>query len=72
MGVPPHRYLIAWRVERAKALFGDRTRAINDIALDSGLASPSSYATSFRKATGLARFSTDGACSKADRLRRER
>src|SRR5689334_1576625 len=35
-GVPPHRYLISRRIERAMALLRDTELAITDIALQTG------------------------------------
>jgi AraC family transcriptional regulator len=53
LGMPPHRYHIHRRLERAKALLADRERSITVIAMDSGFGASSSFATAFRKATGV-------------------
>jgi AraC family transcriptional regulator len=53
LGMPPHRYHIHRRLEHAKTLLADRERSITAIALASGFGASSSFATAFRKATGL-------------------
>lgn len=53
LGMPPHRYHIHRRVERAKTLLADRERSITAVALAIGFGASSSFATAFRKATGL-------------------
>ena len=51
-GLPPHRWQIARRVERAKEMLTDPSVTITDIALACGFGTPSHFATMFRKATG--------------------
>jgi AraC family transcriptional regulator len=53
-GIPPHRYQINRRIERAKLLLAEPAVSITDIGLAMGFASSSAFATAFRKATGLA------------------
>ena len=49
-GVPPHRYHVSRRMERAKALLGERS--VTEVALAVGFAETSSFSAAFRKAAG--------------------
>ena len=51
-GVPPHRYLLTRRIERAKALLRDTTLPILDIALQTGWNSLGTFGRTFRDITG--------------------
>ncbi len=51
-GVPPHRYLLTRRIERAKALLRDTDMPILDIALDTGWQSLGTFGRVFRDITG--------------------
>jgi transcriptional regulator GlxA family with amidase domain len=51
-GVPPHRYLLTRRIERAKALLRDSDRAIIDIALETGWQSLGTFGRVFKDVTG--------------------
>ncbi|GAB3418027.1 helix-turn-helix transcriptional regulator [Massilia agilis] len=51
-GLPPHRYLLARRVERAKALLRDTDLPIIDIALQTGWNSLGTFGRTFRDVTG--------------------
>jgi AraC family transcriptional regulator len=51
-GTPPHRYVIARRVERAKALIHDQSLPLADIAVACGFSSQAHFTTVFLKATG--------------------
>jgi transcriptional regulator GlxA family with amidase domain len=51
-GVPPHRYLLTRRIERAKALLRDTDMPILDIALDTGWNSLGTFGRVFRDVTG--------------------
>jgi AraC family transcriptional regulator len=53
-GVPPHRYHIARRVERAKDLLARRTASVTEIGLQLGFSETSSFSSAFRRATGQA------------------
>ena len=53
LGMPPHRYHIHRRLEHAKTLLADRESSITAVAMASGFGAPSSFATAFRKGTGL-------------------
>ena len=53
-GLPPHAFIIACRVERAKRELEESTRTVADIAIRLGFPSPQHFATLFKKATGIA------------------
>lgn len=51
-GVPPHRYLLTRRIERATALLRSTDRPITDIAFGTGWSSLGSFGRTFRAITG--------------------
>jgi len=51
-GVPPHRYLLTRRIERATALLRDTDLAITAIAFDTGWRSLGTFGRIFRDVTG--------------------
>jgi transcriptional regulator GlxA family with amidase domain len=51
-GVPPHRYLLTRRIERAKALLRDTDLAITQIAFQTGWNSMGTFGRTFRDVTG--------------------
>jgi AraC family transcriptional regulator len=51
-GVPPHRYHVGRRIERAKALLAEPANSVTEIARALGFAETSSFSTTFRKLTG--------------------
>jgi len=51
-GIPPHRYLLTRRIERATALLRDTDRPITDIAFDTGWSSLGTFGRTFRDITG--------------------
>jgi len=51
-GVPPHRYLLTRRIERAKALLRDTEQPIIDIALETGWQSLGTFGRVFKDVTG--------------------
>jgi transcriptional regulator GlxA family with amidase domain len=51
-GVPPHRYLLTRRLERAKALLRDTDTPILEIALQTGWNSLGTFGRTFRDVTG--------------------
>ncbi len=51
-GIPPHRYLLTRRIERATALLRDTDRPITDIAFDTGWQSLGTFGRTFRDITG--------------------
>jgi AraC family transcriptional regulator len=53
MGMPPYKYILQQRVERAKQLLNNSQRSLSDIALDCGFANQSHLNRHFTKATGI-------------------
>jgi transcriptional regulator GlxA family with amidase domain len=51
-GVPPHRYLLTRRIERAKTLLRDTDLPILEIALQTGWNSLGTFGRTFRDVTG--------------------
>jgi transcriptional regulator GlxA family with amidase domain len=51
-GVPPHRYLLTRRIERAKALLRDTHLPITEIAFQTGWNSLGTFGRTFRDITG--------------------
>lgn len=51
-GIPPHRYLLTRRIERAKALLRDTDQPIIDIAFQTGWQSLGTFGRVFRDITG--------------------
>jgi transcriptional regulator GlxA family with amidase domain len=51
-GVPPHRYLLTRRIERAKALLRDTDLAVTEIAFQTGWNSLGTFGRTFRDVTG--------------------
>ena len=51
-GVPPHRYLLTRRIERATALLRDTTLSITEVAFQSGWRSLGTFGRTFRDVTG--------------------
>ncbi|MEO8081423.1 MAG: AraC family transcriptional regulator [Caldimonas sp.] len=51
-GVPPHRYLLTLRIERATALLRDTDLSITEIAFQTGWASLGTFGRTFRDVTG--------------------
>lgn len=51
-GIPPHRYLLTRRIERAKALLRDTDLAITEIAFQTGWNSLGTFGRVFRDVTG--------------------
>jgi transcriptional regulator GlxA family with amidase domain len=51
-GMPPHRYLLTRRIERATALLRDTGLAITDIAFQTGWSSLGTFGRIFRDITG--------------------
>ena len=67
-GVPPHRYLLTRRIERAMALLRDTDLSITEIAFETGWASLGTFGRTFRDITGESPSAVrsarqgDGAC----------
>jgi len=51
-GLPPHRYLLTRRIERATALLRDTDHPVTDIAFDTGWNSLGTFGRTFRDVTG--------------------
>ncbi len=51
-GVPPHRYLLTRRIERATALLRDSDLSITEIAFQTGWGSLGTFGRTFRDITG--------------------
>lgn len=51
-GLPPHRYLLTRRIERAKALLRDTDLSITEIAFQTGWNSLGTFGRTFRDITG--------------------
>jgi transcriptional regulator GlxA family with amidase domain len=51
-GVPPHRYLLTRRIEKATALLRDTDRPITEIAFETGWKSLGTFGRTFRDITG--------------------
>ena len=51
-GLPPHRYLLTRRIERAKSLLRDTDLSITDIAFQTGWKSLGTFGRTFRDVTG--------------------
>jgi len=53
-GMPPHRYQLRQRIERAKTLLAKRGASVTDIGATVGYHDASAFCTAFRKVTGVA------------------
>ncbi len=51
-GVPPHRYLLTRRIERARAMLRDTDLTITEIAFQTGWSSLGTFGRTFRDVTG--------------------
>ena len=51
-GVPPHRYLLTRRIERAKAMLRDTELSVTEIAFETGWQSLGTFGRIFRDITG--------------------
>jgi AraC family transcriptional regulator len=51
-GCSPHRYVVQARIARAKSLLREGTLSISEVAMRTGFATPSHFATTFRRLTG--------------------
>lgn len=52
-GVPPHRYLLTRRIEKATALLRDTELSITEIAFQTGWSSLGTFGRTFRDVTGV-------------------
>jgi transcriptional regulator GlxA family with amidase domain len=51
-GTPPHRYLLARRIERAKAMLRDTNEPVTEVAFATGWLSLGTFCRTFRDVTG--------------------
>jgi AraC family transcriptional regulator len=52
-GLPPHRYHMGRRIERAKTLLENPARSVTEIAAATGFAETSSFTVAFRRSVGM-------------------
>jgi AraC family transcriptional regulator len=52
VGVPPHRYHMTRRIERAKVLLAEHKYSVTEIGVSLGFSAPSSFTAAFRRVTG--------------------
>ena len=64
MGLPPHQYVIACRVERAQQLLHDGALSLAEIALSAGFSDQSQLTQSFKRLVGV----TPGQFRKSARI----
>jgi AraC family transcriptional regulator len=53
LGMPPQRYQLSQRIERAKTLLAKRAASVTDVSLTVGYNDTSAFCTAFRRLTGL-------------------
>ncbi len=53
LGVPPQRYQLMQRIERAKTLLAKHAASVTDVSLSVGYNDTSAFCTAFRRVTGL-------------------
>jgi AraC family transcriptional regulator len=53
LGMPPQRYQISQRIERAKVMLAAHAASVTDIGLTLGYSETSAFSTAFRRVTGL-------------------
>jgi transcriptional regulator GlxA family with amidase domain len=69
-GVPPHRYLLTRRIERATALLRDTELSITEIAFQTGWGSLGTFGRTFRDITGESPGAIRRAAVRGDHLGR--
>lgn len=52
LGIPPHRYHVSRRIERAKSLLAEQRYSVTEIGLALGFSDTSSFTAVFRRTTG--------------------
>jgi AraC family transcriptional regulator len=52
-GIPPQRYQLSQRIERAKALLAKHAASVTDVGLSIGYNNASAFCTAFRRVTGM-------------------
>jgi AraC family transcriptional regulator len=53
LGMPPHRYHMSRRIERAKLLLAERKYSVTEVGLTLGFSDTSSFTAAFRRVIGL-------------------
>jgi AraC family transcriptional regulator len=53
MGIPPHRYHIQRRIERAKILLANSAMSVTEVGVAMGFSETSSFTSTFRRLTGI-------------------
>jgi AraC family transcriptional regulator len=53
LGIPPQRYQLSQRMERAKTLLAKRAASVTDVSLTVGYNDTSAFCTAFRRVTGF-------------------
>jgi len=72
-GKPPHAYVIAARIERARVLMLTTSQSLSEITFACGLADQSHFCRYFRRATGISpgawrrRYTMDSGADRGDR-----
>jgi len=51
-GMPPHRFHLSQRVERAKCMLADASLSVTEIGMRLGFSESSAFTATFRKLTG--------------------
>src|SRR6185369_10804936 len=69
-GVPPHRYLLTRRIERASALLRDTDLSITEIAFQTGWGSLGTFGRTFRDITGESPGNVRRAAERGEHLGR--
>jgi len=52
-GIPPHRFHLHRRIERAKSLLRSPAASITSVGMAVGFSEATAFSTAFRKATGM-------------------
>jgi AraC family transcriptional regulator len=52
-GIPPHRFHVHRRIERAKSLLRSSVASVTSVGMDVGFSEASAFSTAFRKVTGM-------------------
>lgn len=70
-GIPPHRYLLSRRIERAQAMLRETDLSVTEIALRTGWESIGTFGRTFRQITGTNPVQRrSDSCAAKDRVQR--
>ena len=64
-GMPPHRYHVSRRIERAKSMLAELSVSVTEIGLQLGFSGSSAFAATFRKSPAARRPTSAAACNSA-------